>query len=450
MIDIKSDSRKIKPGDTFVALKCVDNDGHKYVDKAISMGASKVIVEHGEYAVETLKVNDTRDYITKYLKDKYSKELDKIKIIGITGTNGKTTCAYLLYQALNKAGFKSAYIGTIGFYMDKKIMDLPNTTVDIVDLYELLLDCVDNNILYVVMEVSSEGFYRRRVEGIKFNYAAFTNLTQDHLNIHGTMENYMKAKLQLFENLDSDGISFINIDDPYYPNFYLEKNKNIGYGFKPCEYQIVDYDMNHLGSTFNYKYNDKLFNIKTPLIGKYNLYNLILVIAILNELGIENIDKLIPSLTPPPGRMDTILYKNNSIIIDYAHTPDAVENIVNTIKQVTTGKIYVIFGCTGNRDKSKRPIMFNIVGSISDYFIITNDDPHDEDPMDIVKDMITDKYSNYEVCLDRKEAIKKGISLLKEEDSLLILGMGHQEYMIIKGEKIPYNDKKTVLEIISM
>jgi len=449
MINIKSDSRKIKPGDTFVALKCVDNDGHKYVDKAISMGASKVIVEHGDYNVETIKVDDTRDYITKYLKDTYSKELKKFKIIGITGTNGKTTCAYLLYQALNKAGLKAAYIGTIGFYIDKKISDLPNTTVDIVDLYELLLDCVDNNVLYVVMEVSSEGFYRRRVEGIKFDYAAFTNLTQDHLNIHGTMENYMKAKLQLFENLDKNGLAFINIDDPYYPNFYLEKNKNIGYGFKECEYQITNYDMNHLGSTFNYKFNNELFKIKTSLIGKYNLYNLILVIAILNEIGVKNIDKLVSNLTPPPGRMDTISYKNNSIIIDYAHTPDAVENIVTTIKQVTEGKIYVVFGCTGDRDRTKRPVMFEIVAKNSDYFIITNDDPHYEEPMNIVNDMINDNYNNYEVCLDRKEAIKKAINLLKENDSLLILGMGHQEYMIIKNEKIPYNDKKTVLEIIN-
>ena len=450
MIDIKSDSRKIKPGDTFVALKCVDNDGHNYVDKAISMGACKVIVEHGSYNVETLLVNDTRDYIPKYLKERYSKELSKLKLIGITGTNGKTTSAYLLYQALNNVNKKCAYIGTIGFYMDEKICDLPNTTVDIVDLYELLLDCIDNDIKYVVMEISSEGLYRNRLEGIKFDYVAFTNLTQDHLNIHGTMENYMKAKLKLFENLKETGLSFINIDDPYYPNFMLEKNNNIGYGFKPCEYQILEFEMKHTGSTFTYKHNNIIKKINTSLIGKYNLYNLILVISILTEIGIDKIEEIIPLLTPPPGRMDMIEYKNNSIIIDYAHTPDAVENILKSIKQVTKGKIYVIFGCTGNRDKIKRPIMFNIVGSVSDYFIITNDDPHDEEPMDIVKDMITDKYSNYEVCLDRKEAIKKGINLLKKEDSLLILGMGHQEYMIVKGKKIPYNDKKTVLEIINM
>ena len=207
--------------------------------------------------------------------------------------------------------------------------------------------------------------------------------------------------------------------------------------------------MNHLGSTFNYKFNNELFKIKTSLIGKYNLYNLILVIAILNEIGVKNIDKLVSNLTPPPGRMDTISYKNNSIIIDYAHTPDAVENIVTTIKQVTEGKIYVVFGCTGDRDRTKRPVMFEIVAKNSDYFIITNDDPHYEEPMNIVNDMINDNYNNYEVCLDRKEAIKKAINLLKENDSLLILGMGHQEYMIIKNEKIPYNDKKTVLEIIN-
>ncbi|MBQ9182119.1 MAG: UDP-N-acetylmuramoyl-L-alanyl-D-glutamate--2,6-diaminopimelate ligase [Bacilli bacterium] len=449
MINIKSDSRKIKPGDTFVALKCVDNDGHKFVDKAIENGASKVIVEHGNYSVETQIVDNTRDYITSFLKEKNKKELEKIKIIGITGTNGKTTSAFLLYQALNLAHHKAAYIGTIGFYMDKKITDLPNTTVDIVDLYELLLDCVDNNVEYVVMEVSSEGFYRRRVEGIKFNYAAFTNLTQDHLNIHGTMENYMKAKLQLFDSLDTDAKAFINIDDPYYPNFMLEKNNNIGFGFKDCEYQVIDYQMNNKGSVFSYKHNDIVKKVKSTLIGKYNIYNLILAISILNEIGIDNIESIISKLTPPPGRMDIVLYNNNSIIIDYAHTPDAVENIVKTIKQVTKGKVYVIFGCTGDRDKTKRPIMFNLVAKLSDYFIITNDDPHNEDEQSIVNDMIKgSKETNYEVCLDRKKAIEKGIKLLNIEDSLLILGMGHQEYMIIKNEKIPYNDKKTVLSII--
>lgn len=445
MITIKSDSRKILPGDTFIALKCVDNDGHKYIEKAIENGATKIIAEYGTYPVETVIVEDTRGYIIKYLHDKYKDELKKAKIIGLTGTNGKTTSAYMLYQALNKSKLKSAYIGTIGFYLEKKVSNLPNTTVDICDLYELLLQCIENECKYIVMEVSSEGLYRRRVDGIDFDYVAFTNLTQDHLNIHGTMENYMVAKQLLFKYLKKDGKAFINIDNFYSDNFILKENNNITYGFNDSNYQVLEYKMKHTGSIFEYKHNAEIIKIKTSLIGKYNLYNLILVISILTEIGIKDIQKVVSFITSPPGRMETVIYKNNSIIIDYAHTPDAIENIITTMKKVTNGKIYVVFGCTGDRDRTKRPIMLKLVTDLVDYAIITNDDPHNENPNQIVNDMTLNvENKNYEVCLDRKIAIKKGIDLLNNHDVLLILGKGHEEVMIIKNEKIPFNDRKIV------
>ena len=221
MINIKSDSRKIKPGDTFIAIKCEVNDGHKYIEQAIQNGAGKIIAEHGNYSVPTLIVEDTRNYLNKYLKENYNKYLEEMTIIGITGTNGKTTSAYLIYSALNKLGIKCAYIGTIGYYLDKKIFNLPNTNPDVCDMYELIINAYDNGYKYVVLEASSHGLYSGRLEGLIFDYAIFTNLTRDHLDFHKTMENYALAKQQLFKKLKPNGIGITNIDDEYSKFFNL-------------------------------------------------------------------------------------------------------------------------------------------------------------------------------------------------------------------------------------
>lgn len=449
MINIQSNSRKIKKGDTFVAVKCEVNDGHKYIDDAIKNGASKVIVEYGEYPVETVKVNDTRKYLEEYLANNYNKYLDDMTIIGITGTNGKTTSAYLLYQALNKLGRKTAYMGTIGFYLDKKIVSLPNTSVDICDTYDLLMHAYDNGYKTVIMEVSSHALSNNRLDTLKFDYALFTNLTQDHLDHHKTMENYALAKQKLFKMLKKNGKAIINIDDKYKDYYLLKENNNITYGFNKSDYQIINIDMSSIGTTFIYK-NKNMENIlQTKLIGRYNVYNVVLTVATLNTMGFNNFNEIVKQLDAPAGRMDKINYKNNNIIIDYAHTPDGLVNFITTVKEFTKGDIYIVFGCTGDRDRTKRPIMTDIVGKNSKYFIITNDDPHFEDPKQIVDDMTKEyKNHNYEICLDRKEAIIKGINLLKENDSLLILGKGHEEVMIIKNERIPFNDKKTVLDYI--
>ncbi len=449
MINIQSNSRKIKKGDTFVAVKCEVNDGHKYIDDAIKNGASKVIVEYGEYPVETVKVNDTRKYLEEYLANNYNKYLDDMTIIGITGTNGKTTSAYLLYQALNKLGRKTAYMGTIGFYLDKKIVSLPNTSVDICDTYDLLMHAYDNGYKTVIMEVSSHALSNNRLDTLRFDYALFTNLTQDHLDHHKTMENYALAKQKLFKMLKKNGKAIINIDDKYKDYYLLKENNNITYGFNKSDYQIINIDMSSIGTTFTYK-NKNMENIlQTKLIGRYNVYNVVLTVATLNTMGFNNFNEIVKQLDAPAGRMDKINYKNNNIIIDYAHTPDGLVNFITTVKEFTKGDIYIVFGCTGDRDRTKRPIMTDIVGKNSKYFIITNDDPHFEDPKQIVDDMTKEyKNHNYEICLDRKEAIIKGINLLKENDSLLILGKGHEEVMIIKNERIPFNDKKTVLDYI--
>lgn len=451
-MNVKIDSRKIEKGDTFVALRGVDLDGHNFIEKAIENGASKIVAEYGSYSVETIIVEDTRKYLMDYLTSNYNEKIKNLKFIGITGTNGKTTTAFLIHNALNKLGIKCAYIGTIGFYIDKKVRNLANTTPDVYDLYNMFLEAIDNDCKYVVQEVSSQGLAYKRVEGYEFDYAIFTNLTQDHLDYHKTMENYCLSKQELFRKLKQDGIAIVNYDDEYKDYFLLKENKNITYGFLGGDFQITNFKMTNQITNFSYDYENEHYNITSPLLGKYNVYNLLVAIIVLRLIGISasECEKVAKTIEAPSGRMEQIPYKTNSIVVDYAHTPDALSKIINTMLEVTKGNVYVVFGCTGDRDRAKRPIMTNIACTLAKKVILTHDDPHNEDQKQIFDDMIENiEYTNYEICYDRKEAIIKAIDLLEENDILLVLGKGHEEYIIKNGEKIPFNDRKVVEEYIS-
>lgn len=446
-LKIKIDSRLVEKGDTFVAIKGYTVDGHDFIDQAIARGASKVVCEHGTYPVETILVEDSEQYLIDYLSEHYASYLRQLKIIGITGTNGKTTSASLLHNALNKLGRKTAYIGTIGFYIEKKIKELPNTTPGILELYQLLLQAYEENCEYVVMEVSSQGLANRRVEGFLFDYAIFTNLSQDHLDFHKTMGNYALAKQMLFQKLKPTGKAIVNYDDSYKEYYLLKDNTNITYGLNGGDYIASNVHMTHRGTQFELRAEGIVTTIDTPLIGNYNIYNLLVVIVVLHDLAVsfEEIKKLALTLRAPDGRMDTVAYGTNSIIIDYAHTPDAIRKIIDTMRSVTRGNIYVVFGCTGDRDRLKRPIMAKVVTDMTTYSIMTIDDPHNEDPNQIIHDMLSGlENSNYEVILDRRKAIRRGIDLLKEDDILLILGKGHESVILFKEKKIPFNDKEEV------
>ncbi len=450
-MNIKTDSRKVKKGDTFVALKTLNNDGHEYVEEAILNGAETVVVEHGLYSVNTLVVNDTKTYLIHILKERYYDQIKHLKLIGMTGTNGKTTTCYLIYEALCKLNKKVAYIGTIGFYANgDKIKELNNTTPEINEMYEMLLYCTENNIEYVVMEVSSHALSMRRVEGLEFDYAIFSNLTKDHLDYHLDMKSYALAKQKLFSMLKENGKAIVNVDDDYKNYFLLKENNNITYGFLESDYQIIDYNIHTSGSKFKIKVKQEI-ELESPLLGKHNVYNiLVMTIVLLNEgFMIEQVKSLMLELKAPTGRMDTIIYNTNRIIIDYAHTPDAVKNVINAVKELNPNHIYTIIGCGGNRDKTKRPEMAKIATDLSDYAIFTSDNPRLEDPNDIIDDMIKNlQNTNYETIVNRKNAIIKGIQKLENNDILLVLGKGHETYQIIGKEKLEFDDKQTVLEII--
>lgn len=451
MIKMKSDSREIKPGDTFIALRGITSDGHDYILKAIEKGATRIIAEEGSYSVETKLVPNTRTYLEQYLLKTYGEILNELNIIGVTGTNGKTTICYLLYQALNLSGSKTAYIGTLGYFIEKKERSLFNTTPDILEIYNMIVTAYNRGCKNIIIEISSEGIAHRRVEGIKYDWAIFSNLTQDHLNYHKTMENYALAKQKIFKSLKSKHRAIINTDDQYVNYFLLKENNNITYGYNNADYQIIDFIFNNTGMEITYKYENETRTFKTSLLGSYNVYNLISVVAVLKESGLtyEKIEEIIPKLLPPSGRMERISYKINNIIIDFAHSPDSLIKFLEVIKDMVKGKIYVVFGCAGERDKTKRPIMFDIVTRECDFVIITNEDPRSEDPNDIAADMIKGSTkTNYEVIHDRKRAIIKGIELLDKDDTLLILGKGHEETITIGKEIIPYNDRQVVMEYL--
>ncbi len=451
MINIKTDSRKVKKGDIFVALDGINSNGSDYIEKAIANGASKVVAKQGNYAVETIVVDDTRAYLNEYLQANYNKYLAEMTIIGITGTNGKTTTAHIIYSVLNKLGIPCASIGSLGFFMDKKIESLANTSPEVTEIYDMLMRAYKNGYKTVVMEASSQGLSYQRLEGIQFDYTVFTNLTIDHLDYHKTMENYCHAKQELFKKIKNNGKAIINIDDEYAPYFVMKQNDNITYGYSDdAMFKVNNYKLENDHTIFTFIYQNKEYKITTKLLGSFNIYNVLASIAVLsNMLPIDRIIETIRIINNPSGRMEKINYKNNVIIVDYAHTPDAMLNIINTVKPFTKNNLYIVFGCTGDRDRKKRPIMFDLATTLAYHVIITIDDLHNEDANNIVKDMLSEqKNSNYEIILDRAKAIHKGIDLLDDNDTLLILGKGHEEVIIIKDEKIPFNDKDVTLKYL--
>ncbi len=439
---LKKDSRKVMPGDTFV-----DTTFNKeYVYDAVRNGAA-FIISKIKYDENTIVVDDPKEYYNNYIYNKYYEKIKDITLIGVTGTNGKTTTSYIIYDILNKMDIKCAYIGTIGFYKNGTIKELNNTTPDIEELYEYLYECALDDIRYVVMEVSSHALVQDRVYGLKYDACIFTNLTEDHLDYHKNMDEYKKAKLLLFDKLRNKRIAIINSDDQNYKDFIFSNNYNVKVG-KFGDFRIRNIKLNDDSLDLKFSFKNEYFK-HLNMVGKYNAYNYLEAVAALVYLNFDINEILKIDVLAPPGRMYIVKYKDNTIFIDYAHTPDAMEKVLKSVNEFKKNKVFTIFGCGGDRDKFKRSIMGNIASIYSDKVIITNDNPRTENEDDIISDIVSGiKTDNYEIVKNRKDAIIKGVSYLDKNDILLILGKGHEDYQIIGNKKKHFSDLEVLKDII--
>ena len=434
---VSFDSRNIKDGYIFVAYKGEKVDGNDYIYEAFSNGAVCVVsdrlVGYDIYCCNN--ISKAKEVLIKSIY-----KLNKVKLIGITGTNGKTSTAHLLYQSLNNIGVKSAYIGTLGVIDNEYSRILDNTTPDMDVLAQEISMAIKRKTKYVIMEVSSHSLSMNRVAPFNFEIIGFSNLSQDHLDYYQNMENYFLAKKLLFDNAKKQTIGVINNQDSYSKRIIKDfKGKVVEYG---DNYQIVKNDIHGLGF-----FIDNIF-IESPLIYKTNISNLLMVYTILVELGIDReiISKAIKKCAPIKGRME-VLYNNEfSIILDYAHTPDAMERIIKETNSIKKGRCIVLFGCGGNRDKTKRPIMGKIASTLADKIYITNDNPRNENENKIIEDILSGIANNdkIKVEINRERAIQLAISELEKDDILLVLGKGHEDYQIIKNKKYHLSDREIV------
>lgn len=448
MIKYETNSKLVKPGQIFVAICGHTVDGHDYIEEAIKNGAESLVVMHDVSSSIPYKiVDDTEQFLIEEIPKLYKEELKKLKIIGITGTNGKTTSAYLTYQMLLKLGKKASYLGTIGYFTKDKEITLNNTTPDIITLYKLLLDAINDNIEYFVMEVSSHSISLKRIEGLKFEVCAFTNLTQDHLDFYKTIDNYLKAKLKILDYLDDDKYILLNSDDENSKYFMNHLCKTYGIN---GDYKIINYISHPDKTEITFSYDNKTYNVITNLTSKFNVYNYLTMLSILNSIGfsIDNILENTKDIYPPKGRCETYKVKNGYAVIDYAHTPDAVLKVISAYNELKKNRVITIVGCGGDRDPKKRPIMGNIATDNSDFVIFTSDNPRTEDPLAILNDITKENHANnFIVIPDRKEAILRGIELMEKDDILLILGKGHENYQIIGHEKIHFDDAEIIKSV---
>jgi len=457
-IDIKSiqyDSREIKQGDVFFAVEGYNLDGHKYIRSAIENGAVAIVCQKNietNLSCTVIKVEDCRKALAISAANYYDNPSRSMKMIGVTGTNGKTTSVFMIKAILEQNGCKVGIIGTIANFICEKKIHTERTTPESLELHKLFKQMVDSGVEYCVMEVSSHSLSLDRVYGIEFCDSIFTNLTQDHLDFHKTFENYFNAKLKLFR---SSMRSIINIDDIYGAKaFNAITSSKLSYGLNQNgDLMASDIKMHSRGSKFTMWYQGNSFVIELNIPGNYNIYNALGAIAVCLNQGVDIyiINEALQKVQVL-GRCELVLNSKNlgfEIILDYAHTPDGLENILKTVREFTKGKLISVFGCGGDRDKTKRAIMGKIGTDLSDISIITSDNPRTEEPMQIISDVVKGiKKYNFEVIENRREAIKRAIEIAGSGDVILIAGKGHEDYQVLKDKTIHFDEREVISDII--
>ncbi len=453
--DITCDSRKVKPGYAFVCINGFNLDGHKYAMSAEAAGASIVIAEKTTGAKNEMIVADTHEAYAVMSANFFGNPADKLKLVGVTGTNGKTSVTYMLKAIIESKGYKTGVIGTIQNLIGDRVIQSTNTTPDAYGLNKLFYEMVNEGCEYAIMEASSHALDQKRIYGLNFEIAAFTNLTQDHLDYHETMEKYFEAKSKLFGMCKN---AVINLDDPYGREL-VEK-----LSCKVATYASVDRSATFSANGINMKpdgieyemvgdYTIKRIKLRTG--GKFSVYNSLCAAVCARQLGFtfDEIAEALYGLDGVKGRAEVVATgRDFTVIIDYAHTPDGLENILSTFKELKRGRLVCLFGCGGDRDATKRPIMGSVASKLSDFVIVTSDNPRSEEPGDIIDDILQGMKNSrtpYVVIENRTEAIKFAIHKAQKDDIIVLAGKGHEDYQILKTGKVHLDEREVIKEALS-
>lgn len=445
------DSRKVEQGSLFVCIKGYESDGHKYADMAIEKGAAAIICEDDiECDIPKIIVKNSRRALSFLSAKFYGNPSKKMKIIGVTGTNGKTTSTYIIKGILEACGYKVGLIGTNQNMIGDRVIDTDRTTPDSLELNRLFAEMVEEKVNYVVMEVSSHSLYLDRVAEIDFDIGAISNITQDHLDFHKTMEDYAEAKSILFEKSE---ISVLNADDSYYELMEKKaKGKVMSYGIDKGDVCAYDVFMNRNGVSFNVKSGEESARMALSIPGKFTVYNSLLAISVAMAAGIPMpfIRMALKNQKGVKGRLEVLDTDTDfTVIIDYAHTPDGLLNVINSINEFKEKRLITVFGCGGDRDNKKRSIMGEISTKLSDFSVITSDNPRTEDPMNIINDILKGVCNdNYTVIENRKQAIEHALNIAEPGDIILLAGKGHETYQILNTGKIHFDEREVVSEFL--
>lgn len=460
VIDIQFDSRKVVDGSVFVATRGTATDGHDFIDAAIEKGAKAIICEvqpsDKKDGITYIQVENSSDALGRMASAWYDFPSSKLKLVGVTGTNGKTTIATLLYQLFRELGYKTGLLSTVCNYVNEQAIEATHTTPDSLALNELLAQMVDAQCEYAFMEVSSHSVDQRRIAGLEFDGAIFTNLTRDHIDYHLTFENYLKAKKQFFDELSPEAFALTNADDKN-GLVMLQNTKASKYtyslrGMADFKTKILEHGFDGMLLDMNET------EINVSFIGKFNASNLSAVFGAAILLGQDKLEvlRIMSALHSVSGRFETLRAPSGyTAIVDYAHTPDALNNVISTINQILqgNGRLITVVGCGGNRDKGKRPMMAREAVDGSWKAILTSDNPRFEEPQDILNDMIAGldlmQKTKSLTIVDRREAIKTACALAQTGDVVLVAGKGHEDYQIIQGVKHHFDDREEVRKCFS-
>src|ERR1700730_709856 len=453
---IAYDSRRVQRNGLFVALRGEKSDGHDFADKASEKGASVIVAEKNPAAagrVTTVLVENTRPILADLTATIYGFPVRKLKMAAVTGTNGKTTTTFLIKHICDNAGVRCGLIGTVRYEIAERVLPATRTTPESLDLQELLAQMVNAGCRAAAMEVSSHALAQERTRGLEWDVAVFTNLTQDHLDFHGTMENYFEAKAKLFtqlaeQNKKRKAIAIVNIDDRYGEQLLRKIDKRVSivtYGMGArADFRASNYRMEFGGTSYQLDARGKSYLVRVPLIGRFNVANSMGALATANALGVGCREAVLSLSKSPqvPGRLESVPAKRQfQVFVDYAHTPDALLSVVKTLRELEPRRLLVVFGCGGDRDRQKRPLMAEVVDRHADFAIITSDNPRKEDPNAIIAEVEKGfRSARYEKIVDRAEAIARAIEMAQPRDIVLIAGKGHENYQEFADHTVPFDD----------